>query len=388
MKVKLLIGIIVIAAVATAVFVIRGAHGLAGNNLSIDDVVDFVIESRLDRIASEGGELGEVGEINVLLIGLDTRKGSDEAHCDAIHMFSINTKAESLVITSVPRGTVVYIPGGPYDQTDYYVSNACAFAGLDYGISQIEKITQKHADFVVTVGFSQVVGVLRLMELPTTETLQWLRHRHSYGIGEPQRIHNQAVFMKDMIISQLDRFRSDLTLPVQYLLYKTVNTDMDFSTARALLEYLIAIKIDERPDDIVLRMRPYYETVDYHFDIENPQVQIAEIAERLDAVLSEDDFAGQTEEEVQADLVAYLEYRLYDPEPIGDVMDQMLWLQVANGTTREQYHYDFLVRFLIEEYSNDNEGTIDMISDYILEKETLELTEWTERGKDLLAEYL
>ncbi|MFH1433912.1 MAG: hypothetical protein ABIG32_03390, partial [Candidatus Uhrbacteria bacterium] len=373
---------------ATAVFVIRGAHGLAGNNLSIDDVVDFVIESRLDRIASEGGELGEVGEINVLLIGLDTRKGSDEAHCDAIHMFSINTKAESLVITSVPRGTVVYIPGGPYDQTDYYVSNACAFAGLDYGISQIEKITQKHADFVVTVGFSQVVGVLRLMELPTTETLQWLRHRHSYGIGEPQRIHNQAVFMKDMIISQLDRFRSDLTLPVQYLLYKTVNTDMDFSTARALLEYLIAIKIDERPDDIVLRMRPYYETVDYHFDIENPQVQIAEIAERLDAVLSEDDFAGQTEEEVQADLVAYLEYRLYDPEPIGDVMDQMLWLQVANGTTREQYHYDFLVRFLIEEYSNDNEGTIDMISDYILEKETLELTEWTERGKDLLAEYL
>ncbi|MFH1433766.1 MAG: hypothetical protein ABIG32_02640, partial [Candidatus Uhrbacteria bacterium] len=62
MKVKLLIGIIVIAAVATAVFVIRGAHGLAGNNLSIDDVVDFVIESRLDRIASEGGELGEVGE--------------------------------------------------------------------------------------------------------------------------------------------------------------------------------------------------------------------------------------------------------------------------------------------------------------------------------------
>jgi len=388
MKIKLLIGIVIIAAVATAVFVIRSASGLAGNDLSIDDVVDYVLDSRMERIGSEGGELGEEGEINVLLIGLDARKGSDEAHCDAIHMFSINTKAESLVITSVPRGTVVYIPGGPYDETDYYVSNACAFAGLDYGVSQIEKITQKKADFVVTVGFSQVMGVLRLMELPTTETLQWLRHRHSYGIGEPQRIHNQAVFMKDMIISQLDRFRSDLTLPVQYLLYKTVNTDMDFATGRTLLEYLLTIKIDERSDDIVLRMRPYYETVDYHFDIENPEAQIAEIAERLDLVLNEDDFSGQTEEEVQADLVSYLEYRLYDPEPIADVMDQMLWLQVADETLREQYHYDFLVRYLIEEYSEDNEGAIDIISDYILEKETLELEDWVEQGKQLLAEYI
>src|SRR3989304_4267090 len=44
-----------------------------------------------------------------------------------------------------------------------------------------------------------LLGLLRKMKLPTTPTLKYLRNR-KYGIGDYQRSHNQAIFLKDMLI--------------------------------------------------------------------------------------------------------------------------------------------------------------------------------------------
>lgn len=351
---------------------------------SIESVIDQAIASRIEKLGSDSEELTEP-EINVLLLGLDARKDSEEVHCDAIHLFTLNIDHQTLTITSVPRGTTVWIPGGPYGETEYYLANACAFAGLDYGIEQIEKITGRPADYVATVGFSQVMGLMRVLELPTTETLQWLRHRHSYAIGEPQRSHNQAVFMKDLLVRELGRFASDLSIPVQYVLYQFVDTDLDFATVRSLVNYAIEIGLPEHPEKIILAMKPYWETVDIHFDLDNPTEQIEQISNYIGPLLSEDDFSGRSSEDVQAELVDYLNYRLFAEEPVADIMEQMLWLQIEDGELREQYHYDFLVRY-VTEADTDLVEEIDLITNYVLEMEALGCDEYASQGKELLSQ--
>ena len=375
-------GVVVAAIMAGALF----AFGFITNtNSTITDVVDDVLDQREKEIhANEEVSFGRDSEINILLLGLDARKDWENPHCDAIHLFTLDVEQWDLQITSVPRGTYAYIPGS-WLSTDYYVSNACGIMGLDYGISQIETILGVKTDYYVTVNFSQVLGIVRLFDLPTTETLQWLRHRQGYAIGDPQRSHNQAVFMKDMIIDYLDRFRSDFSGPMTYVLYNLVDTDMDYSTAKTLLHGILDAEIDARPNDIVLEMRPEYETVDYHFDVNNPSAQLDKYYTYLDRVLPDNVFTGRSLEEVQAELIAYLSERLMSGESLADIISSQIWLQVEDDTTREELHYQIIegyVYTLVE--LSERQAAVDLLSDYILEKQALGLEEWEEQGRGLL----
>lgn len=355
---------------------------------SMDDVMAGLVEERASKLIDGGSEtidFGSESEINVLLLGLDARKHHHEPHCDAIHMMTLDIENWTIKITSVPRGTYSYIPPGSYATSEYYVSNACAFAGLDYGVEQIERIAGVKADYVATVGFSEVIGIARFFNLPTTETLQWLRHRQSYAIGDPQRSHNQAVFIKDMIVGHLGKFRNDFSVPMQYVLYNMVDTDMDFKMARTLLQGYMNTKIDDRPDDIELTMRPWYPTVDYHLDPENAAEQIDALVDFLKPYLPPEDLSLRSIESVQEELIGYLELRLDSGEPVDDVLEKQLWLQVEDEETREELHYQYFLRYL---ETLEEDQIIDTITLYILEKETFGLEESAERGEDLLLEYM
>lgn len=392
MKKVLLTGLILIVLggglFAIGYFTFAQADAPFASPPEIDSVVDDVLSARTSAI--EAGEtsvdFGSEDEINILLLGLDSRKGNREPHCDAIHMFTLNISDWTMHITSVPRGTYAYIPPGTWAETEYYVSNACAFAGLDYGIEQIEKIVGVKADYYVTVGFSQAVGFFRLFDLPTTETLQWLRHRQSYAIGDPQRSHNQAVFMKDMILEHITTFSSGFSVPMQYVAYTIVDTDMPFTVARALLEGYIDSNIQDRPDDITLSMKPYYPVVDYHFDTENPEAQIEELLSFISPYLSEEDLTNRSMEDIQNDLVLYMEGRLASQESVADIMDKQLWLQIDDDDVREEMHFAFTEKFAWQIIDDDEQRAIDLVSDYILEKETFGLKDWAKKGKELLEE--
>ena len=45
--------------------------------------------------------------VNVLLLGLDSRKGDKSARCDAIHMFSFKPDQNKIIINTVPLGALV-----------------------------------------------------------------------------------------------------------------------------------------------------------------------------------------------------------------------------------------------------------------------------------------
>ncbi len=355
---------------------------------SMDDVMSDLITERAKKLEADALGIVDFGsdtEINILLLGLDSRKYNNSPHCDAIHMMTLDIETWDVRIISVPRGTYSYIPPGTYATTEYYVANACAYVDMDYGIEQIERIAGVKADYVATVGFSQVIGIARFFNLPTTETLQWLRHRQSYAIGDPQRSHNQAVFLKDIILNYTNKFRNDFSVPMQFVLYKMIDTDMDFKTAKMLLQGYMNTKIDDRPDDIVLDMRPWHPTVDYHLDTENASEQVGDLVDLLKPYLSSADLSLRSVESIQEELVGYLELRLASGEPIDDVLKKRLWLQVEDDEVREDLHYKYFLRYL---ENVDEDSIVDEITFYILEKETFGLKDSAERGRDLLLEYL
>jgi anionic cell wall polymer biosynthesis LytR-Cps2A-Psr (LCP) family protein len=352
------------------------------------DAVNDVLATRQEEIDADSEiPFGTDTQINILTLGLDSRKEGLERHCDAIHMVTLDLKDWSMLITSVPRGTYSPLPpGGDYKESDYYVSNACAFGGLDYGVSQIEKIVGVKADYVATVGFSQALGIFRVLELPTTETLQWLRHRQSYAIGDPQRSQNQAVFMKDVALKLLGG--DGITTPVMHILYSLVDTDLDFKTAQALYTAYRASGIEERPEDIRLTMKPYFETRVYHFDPENADEQVDALVAALQGRLSSRDLTNRSIEELQAELEAYLRDSLASDETVIHVYEEQLWRQLEDEDDREELHFRFLEKYVKEIRDTDHDKAVELVTDYVLEKQYFELTGWEQKGRSLLASLL
>ncbi len=348
----------------------------------VNSAVDAVIAARkLEVVSAEDVPFGDASTINVLVLGIDSRKEGKEQHCDAIHMVSINVVDWTVLVTSVPRGTYAYIPPGTWKENEYYLANACAFAGLDYGVEQIERIVGVKADYVATVGFSQTLGILRAIDMPTTESLQWLRHRQSYAIGDPQRSQNQAVFMKDVALRLLDGGIPDVLF---HVLYSFVDTDMDYATAKTLFESLMVHGIVDRPDDIALDMKPYFDVKDIHFDPEHAEEQVAALVAKLQGRLSRFDLSNKTIDEIQADLVTYLEAELEEGDDVASIVDEELWLQVEDAGTRESLQYRCIELSARELHGSDRTAAIQLVADYILEKQTQGMLVWEQKGRSLL----
>lgn len=321
----------------------------------------------------------EDGKLRILLLGLDTRRGSSESHCDAIHFFTLDPGAKSITITSVPRGTYAFIPG-VVDPTQTYLANACAMVGLEYGIEQIERIVGAKQDYSVTVNFSQAIGLLRALDLPTVETLQWLRHRQSYAIGDPQRSANQATFLKDL----LTRSWPDASFVSEYLLYAFVNTDMEFGTARAVGELVRTFDLATHPDRVILEMKPSFVTQELHFDLKNPQAQIEEIEAFLRPIAAQTNFTGRSVAELQAVAEAYLQSRLDADGSVADVVEGKWWLQLESEEKRKAFEWQFTKRYAWQFAKTSVPSAVDLITFYVLEQEAIGDPVYAENGKALL----
>ena len=239
--------------------------------------------------------------LNVLFVGIDRRHGARRQHCDAIHLLHIDTAAETIEIVNVPRGTRVEFdppkdwkpekelldlaraqlvtedaekkqvenpdaaldapfgesPGEaltfsegktPNDpladpvyarawQIEQYVSNVCKYYDFETFVPYIERITGLKADYTVRIGFSETQAILRVLKFDPVTTLQFLRHRKTFPGGDVQRSYNQAIFVKDVLVT-----RSDLTLrvpkPARGALFHLLQTDMPYELAERLLKWL------------------------------------------------------------------------------------------------------------------------------------------------------
>lgn len=348
------------------------------------------IEQLLDARRSDAEKIetadpfGEDGVARVLLVGLDRRTGDTKGHCDAIQLVTIDKKNQKVTITAVPRGTYSPLPPGEkHLPTDYYVSKSCEVGGLDYGIGQIEKILGVKSDYLVVVGFSEALGIFRYLDLPATETLEWLRHRQGYAIGEPQRAHNHSTFIKQMMIKFVPEESSVIDKALQYIIYKTVQTDLSFSEARAIVDALSAMDLKNYTERISLFMKPAYAVQDIPYAEEYLGEYLDKMIKPLKDILPGDAYSGLSEEEVQTKLLEIINEKKEDPEFISWAFENNLWLQIEDKDKRLVTQYDVISKYvslLSEKTEREN-----ILADYILEMENYGEDEWAEKGKDLLA---
>jgi hypothetical protein len=325
----------------------------------------------------EANELFGSKKINILLLGLDARKNATTSpHCDAIHLFTLDLEKMTVDITSVPRGTYVYIPPGTYAPNQYYLGNACELAGHDYTITQIEKVLGVKADYVVKVGFSQTTGILRLFTLPANESLQWLRNRQSFRIGDPQRSHNQALFMKDVLIQKIDTLGNAAMLPLLKIAYSYTDATIDFTSLYVLLKSFEESGLAEHPERITLHLKSKLAVADYHFDFSDPQKFL--VGFTTPAGVRTSTLSRAT---LQTDLIAYIEKRLTTKQSVQDMVEKQLWLQIDDEEARDRLHFAIVIKQLAE--TPDLHEKAFIMDAYIFEQQALGKTLWAQKGQDI-----
>ncbi len=374
---KFLIGLFVIILIFLGIWLITKSVASAKDRQAqqeLQEEINSLIDSRFAaQVSSTDTDVfGDDGLVSILLLGLDSRAGEETTHCDVIQFIEINDKEQTLKITAVPRGTYAPLPGTGHIPSDYYVSNACGIGGIEYGIDQIEKILGKKADHVVLIGFSEALGAFRLLGLPTTETLQWLRVRQPYTIGEPQRAHNHSTFLKELILKQTLVESSRLHKALEYLLYRFVDTDLAFAEAQSLVAALTDFDLSSHPERISLFMRPQYFVQDIPYDVETLSLS-------LETPFNPD---GPSKEQVQQELIDAVNAGLEDAMFVETAFDQHLWLQLDNDAVRESVHFAILSAYLSQ--VEDEEIRQGVLADYVIEMNVLEETEWAERGREML----
>lgn len=314
---------------------------------------------------------------NILLLGLDGRRGDSNARCDAIHIFSFSPSSDQLVITSIPRGTAINLPN--VSTQSAYLSNNCHINGIEDTISKIEKITNLKIDAYTTVGFSQVLGILRTLDIPTTQTLQFLRNRR-YAIGDNQRSHNQAIFLKDMLLSYFDYFYR-LPKNFRHTVYRLTDTNLDYNTADYLIEEFAKQKSYLDSDKIILVTKPernkYVKESHYNFSEntdENQQSDAEFIAYQKQIETYLNNIA------VQASLKLIVnKSSAYNLLKIP--FKQKLWLQIEDEEIRDNIQFKLLKLYLESTSEKQEQQTV--LEDYFEELELFDKKIYLEKIPEL-----
>jgi len=347
--------------------------------------IEQLIESRRLNSDTSGSTspFNDTGVLNVLFIGLDSRIGQENGHCDAIQLLTLDTNQNTILITAVPRGTYSSLPPGTAaTSTDYYVSNACGFGGIDYGIKQIEKILGVQADYVAIVGFSETVGILRYLKLPTTETIQWLRNRHGYSIGEPQRARNHSTFIRQMILKFVNKEQSFLDTSLQHIVYKLIKTDLTFDQVQIILDTILSMDLQNNPEHIQLTMRPLYLVQDIEYDPNHIDDNLDQTIEKISQLLSKDDYSNDSKEVFEEKLSTTITTNIHNKEFIVWAYKNSVWLQLDDMNESLDIQYQIVTSYI--DTIDDKKERTALIADYIIEMEHRNEPIWQQKGKDLL----
>ncbi|OGL83258.1 hypothetical protein A3B32_03715 [Candidatus Uhrbacteria bacterium RIFCSPLOWO2_01_FULL_53_9] len=333
--------------------------------------------------------------LNILVVGIDKRYLAAKQHCDAIHMVHIDTVSETIEIVNVPRGTRVEfkhpedwepepellelaraqlaleadgdkdaeqtneeadgvfpdILSEPEDPVlarawniEQYVANICKYYDFETFVPHIERITGYKADYAVRVGFSEAQAFLRVLRFDPGETLQFLRHRKTYPLGDIQRSYNQAIFIKDVIVT-----RSDQALrfpkPARAALFRLLQTDMPFQLADALLVWVNESAMSGDAARVSNRTAPSWGTLE---EIHVTESTVGEVLnERLEHLRRlQPDFAVQDlQAQIHADILRSMgqAYRAIQDGDGDQALAQLqplqeshLWLQMTDEKARQR----------------------------------------------------
>lgn len=311
---------------------------------------DSLLISGEDNTAgSARNEFADYNRINIAVIGVDGRMGATKGHADANHIISIIPDAGKIQIISIPRDT--YVDCG-YDDTTHLNKLTVYYMGAsrEAYLKKIAEISGLGSiKYYVEFGFSQAMGMLRLFGYNSTETLQVLRSRKSFAIGDYQRVYNQAQFLRQLILKHFELINGSLKPVFINGILALVKTNMDYDLISSLFDKIEEKQIYKNPDNISIKIKPGVQTNYKVFDFSNPDL-IADLKEKLKLEkIAKQDTTRFSPKNFQAYLKNKLDKLIVDTakdtlknprlaiNKLKPYYEQKIWLQINNDEESLEY---------------------------------------------------
>lgn len=171
-------------------------------------------------VAVSGGEeeeeIPDDGYVDILLLGIDARKGETMARSDTIMLARIDKKEKKVAVVSIPRDTKIPVPGSAIPK----INHACAIGGPELSSQVVGKLMGIKVDYYILTnfdGFKDIINTLGgvtidvdsrkykpsegidlrpgLQRLNGKQALAYVRYR-DYGTGDIARTEHQQQFIK------------------------------------------------------------------------------------------------------------------------------------------------------------------------------------------------
>lgn len=200
------------------------------------------------------------GRLNVLVMGLDTRKGENMARADTIMLCSVDTEKNIMSILSIPRDTRVRIPGHGWEK----INSATVYGGPSLAMKVVSDLLGIRVDnYVMTdyEGFKQIINALGgvtidikermyhedpedggiytidlkpgVQRLNGDKALQYVRYR-GYALGDISRVETQQKFLSALVKEVLQP-STVVRLPSLIVsTYKAVDTNLSLLNMKKL----------------------------------------------------------------------------------------------------------------------------------------------------------
>lgn len=314
------------------------------------DISDSLLLMGEDTSASSSkNAFGNAKRINIALIGVDGRFGSSGGHADANHVLSIMPEIGKVEIISIPRDTYVYC--GYEDSTGLNKLTVFYMArGKKAYLDTIAKITRLGSvPYYIEFGFSQAMGILRWLGFNSSQTLQVLRTRKSFAVGDYQRVYNQAQFIRQAMVRNFGLLNGPLRPVVLRGVLALVRTNLNYEKLSEIAESLNQTSFAESADNISIKVRPSLKVNFKVFDFSNQenvsslrnQLNLDHIAEKDTTAFSPKDFQGYLSKKIEGIIFSAAKDTLKNPtiaiNKVKNIYSQKVWLQIAD--TQKSLNY-------------------------------------------------
>ncbi|HRK58936.1 MAG TPA: LCP family protein, partial [Candidatus Kapabacteria bacterium] len=195
--------------------------------------------------------------INIAVIGVDARLGTNTRHADANHLISILPDSGVIQIFSVPRDTPAEA-NMPDTSGQNKLTIVYANRGIKSYLKELGRITGVgEIPYYMEVGFSQAMGIIEMLGFKDSKaTLQVLRSRKGLGGDDYQRCYNQGQFIRQSILSHFKRFDGVMGDVLLRGGLKFTNTNITPVIASSIIDELQKVNFPRSGNAVSVHVRP------------------------------------------------------------------------------------------------------------------------------------